>query len=109
MRMTTLDALWQENGRENVGFVKVDTEGWDAYVIMSGKEMIRTCRPPMLIEFNRERMRNHNIPLEPCWQFLVAECGYRCFRHGPNRELLDVEEPGEFEDLFFVQRHPKAV
>lgn len=102
VRMTTLDALWNEHGREPIGFIKIDTEGWDAKIILGGRNAISSCRPNMLVEFNRERMRNHNIPIEPCWEFLVDDLGYQAHRIANDGQLIKVASPGDFENLIFI-------
>jgi FkbM family methyltransferase len=88
----TLDDVWSEQGRRHIGFVKIDTEGWDARIILGGRDAIATCRPNMLVEFNRERMTNNRIPLEPCWRFLTKELGYRCLRLDRRKGLVVVDD-----------------
>lgn len=47
-----LDSL----GLDNVGFIKIDVEGHEEKVIRGGEELIRRCRPTLLIEAaNRHR------------------------------------------------------
>jgi hypothetical protein len=109
VRVTTLDALWEENGREDIGFVKIDTEGWDAKVILGGQQALRHSRPPMLVEFNRERMRNHHIPLAPCWEFLCGELQYAAHTLSRAGNLEPVSQPGDLENLFFLPRGDSQV
>ena len=101
VRVSTLDRIWRENHCEAIGFVKVDTEGYDTKVIDGGREAIRTCRPNMLVEFNRERMRNMGISLDPCWEFLTG-LGYQAFRIDGHGKTIEIHEPGDFENLLFV-------
>ena len=104
VEVTLLDKVWAERDREPVEFVKIDTEGWDAKIIAGGREMIRTCRPNLLIEFNRERMTNHHIPIDSAWQFLTREMQYHVFRIDEHtRRPVELSDPGDHENLFFVR------
>ncbi|EMI17905.1 FkbM family methyltransferase [Rhodopirellula maiorica SM1] len=104
VEVTLLDNIWAKRNREPVDFVKIDTEGWDANIITGGREMIRECRPNLLVEFNRERMTNHGIPLDPAWEFLVGEMKYRVFYLDEQTGVVEeVQQPGDLENLFFVR------
>ena len=103
VEVTTLDSVWADRGHEEFNFMKIDTEGWDANILEGGREAVSKCRPSMLIEFNRERMTNHGIALEPAWTFLVDELKYRVFQVTEAGSVLEVSEPGNLENLFFVQ------
>jgi FkbM family methyltransferase len=102
VKVTTLDSLWHRCECEPISFIKIDTEGWDAKIIDGGREAIATCRPNMLVEFNRERMRNNGIPLEPCWQFLVNELHYSVWRLDRRGNMIAVSRPQEHENLLFL-------
>lgn len=104
--VTTLDALWRHHGCEPIGFIKLDTEGWDARIIMGGQKAIRTCLPNLLAEFNRHRMQVYGISLEPCWGFLVDELGYEPHRVAGRGRLIRIAAPGDFENILFV--HPAS-
>ncbi|MEQ9411990.1 MAG: FkbM family methyltransferase [Fuerstiella sp.] len=103
VEVTTLDAVWAAREHEHIDFIKIDTEGWDARILAGGKAAIRKCRPNMLIEFNRERMTNHGIPLAPAWTFLVDEMDYHVFSVSERGSVSQVHEPGDLENLFFVR------
>jgi FkbM family methyltransferase len=99
-----LDQVWKNRDCEDVDFMKIDTEGWDAKIIAGGAELIRHCRPNMLIEFNRERMTNHDIPIEPAWQMLVDGLEYRVFRLDESSgRPIEISVPDDHENLFFVR------
>jgi FkbM family methyltransferase len=50
--LKTLDSL----GMKNVGFIKIDVEGHEEKVIRGGEELMRRCRPILLVEVeNRHR------------------------------------------------------
>lgn len=105
VEVSTLDAIWADRGCEHIEFIKIDTEGWDAKILDGGRECVSRCQPSLLIEFNRERMTNHGIPLTPAWEFLVGELNYRVFRLSEPGVPLEIYEPDDWENLFFVQEH----
>jgi len=45
-----LDSLWAEFGRPRVALVKVDVEGAELLVLDGAAELLRTCRPVLLVE-----------------------------------------------------------
>ncbi len=100
--VSTLDLVWERYEREPVGFIKIDTEGWDARILDGGRQVIRTCRPNLLVEFNRERMHNLGIAITGSWQFLVDELHYQCFRIDPAGCEHRLSTPGDWENLLFV-------
>lgn len=100
--MTTLDAVWEQNDHEHVGFIKIDTEGWDAKILAGASSLIRTCRPNLLVEFNRERMRNLHDTLDNAWQFLVEELRYACVRIDHRGREVSLSAPESWENLLFI-------
>lgn len=99
----TLDELWESNNRPEVGFIKSDTEGWDADILLSGKRLIETCRPNILAEFNRERMLNNAKSIDNVWNWLVGSLHYRCYSLNTYGQRISMTEPGDVENLFFCQ------
>ena len=52
-----LDAIVQSLGiKERIGFVKIDTEGFETWVIEGGLETIREHRPAMIVEAHSRRL-----------------------------------------------------
>lgn len=100
--VSTLDLVWERCEQERVGFIKIDTEGWDPLILNGGRRLIAACRPNLLVEFNRERMRNLGFSIDPCWQFLVDELKYRCFRVDESGREHALTTPGIWENLLFV-------
>lgn len=62
--LTTLDALWQANGRPDVSVVKIDVEGAEAAVLNGGSACLLATRPLVLLEWNRQNLAAHNCPPE---------------------------------------------
>ena len=65
-------------------------------------EAIATCRPNLLVEFNRERMHNLGISIDESWRFLIDELGYRAFRVLHNGCIVALAEPGQFENMLLL-------
>jgi FkbM family methyltransferase len=45
VQIIALDDFWAEIGRKKVGFVKIDVEGSELFVLKGAMELIRQCRP----------------------------------------------------------------
>jgi FkbM family methyltransferase len=100
--VTTLDRFWDRHGRESVGFLKVDTEGFDTLILRGARELIRTCRPNLLVEFNRERMQALGLEINESWHLLVEDLGYQAFRVNRDSREYPILDPGTSENLLFV-------
>ena len=62
----TLDAVWQAAGSPAVSFLKIDTEGGELDILRGAPELLRTCRPPILLEAKGEaRTRELDAILSP--------------------------------------------
>jgi FkbM family methyltransferase len=96
-----LDQLAAEKGWQDITFIKIDVEGFDAHVIAGGQETIRRWRPVLFAEFNRERTPFYGLSNEASWNFLVGELGYHCFRMARG-QLIRLDALEEWDDLFFL-------
>ena len=107
VQVTTLDRLVRTTGIDDVGFIKMDVEGYEPMVISGAEETIRRYHPVILAEFNRERMAINRFEMAPSWQFLTSE-GYRAHQIVCGR-LLPLLDPGEVENIFFLPSCQVAV
>ncbi len=99
-----LDGIMEEIGRPEVGFVKMDVEGYEPSVLRGATEILARDRPFLLAEFNRERMAVNGFDMGDSWELLHG-FGYECYalREGRNAlRLLDT--PSDVENLFFLPR-----
>lgn len=62
--LTRLDTLWIERGRPAICLVKIDVEGGEADVIRGGLECLRTTRPTIILEWNRQNLAAFQCPPE---------------------------------------------
>lgn len=98
--VVTLDHLCRDRGWSGIGAIKMDVEGYEPKVIEGAHETIARERPPILAEFNRERMAINGFTMEASWSFLRS-LGYRAFRLERKR-LVPLDDPREHQNLFFV-------
>ena len=98
--VVTLDQLCRDRGWSGIGAIKMDVEGYEPRVIEGGRETIARERPPILAEFNRERMAINGFTMDDSWNFLLG-LGYRAFRLDRER-LVAIDDPAQHQNLFFV-------
>ncbi len=101
----TLDSVWIENGREEVGFIKIDTEGYDGQVLLGAVSLLTQCRPNLLVEFNRERMKNLGFSFSSIWTWLTNELGYEAFEVHADGSTHRIDDPGDRENLLMISNH----
>jgi len=102
VEMMTLDTLCATRKWEGIGAIKMDVEGYEPKVIEGGRDVIARERPPILAEFNRERMAINGFSMDGPWDFLHAQ-GYDAYRLDSGR-LRRIESPQRYENLFFIPR-----
>ena len=56
-----LDTFALNKGIKKVDFIKIDTEGWELFVLRGAKELIRRDKPTILMEFNRTNMEQCQV------------------------------------------------
>jgi len=52
VQVCRLDGVWDELGRPEIAFVKMDVEGAEADVLRGASRFLTTCRPTLLVEAN---------------------------------------------------------
>jgi FkbM family methyltransferase len=85
----------------DLGFIKIDIEGYDPEALAGARETIARQRPVLFVEFNRERMDLNGFDMAPSWEFLIG-ARYRAFEVA-SAQLRELHEPGRSENLFFLQ------
>ena len=61
----TLDEIWIAAGQPTVSLVKIDVEGGEQGVLLGATEMIRRCRPALIIEVNDPKHFRRVLELLP--------------------------------------------
>ena len=50
VRIATLDAVWEEEGRPELSVLKIDVEGSELDVLRGATTVLRSCRPTVMVE-----------------------------------------------------------
>jgi FkbM family methyltransferase len=56
VQLTTLDAIWTEFGKPDVCLIKIDVEGGEGDVLRAGLSCLKTTRPVVMLEWNRQNL-----------------------------------------------------
>ena len=70
-----LDSFVVANSIDKVHFMKIDTEGWELYILKGAKNLILRDRPIILMEYNETNMRQCNVEKKDIDR-LLQEMGY---------------------------------
>lgn len=75
----TLDKFLLDDGRvDRVDFVKIDTEGFEFYVLKGMKKIMESFRPKMLLEVHLQAYKNAGVQLDDFWALLKSH-GYEFY------------------------------
>lgn len=55
----TLDSWWKKENCIEIDVIKIDTEGAELLVLQGGMEMIKACRPKILLEINSANLKSY--------------------------------------------------
>jgi FkbM family methyltransferase len=92
--VTTLDAFVSSNAL-HVDFIKVDIEGWEGHFLRGAREVLRTQRPPLFIELNREMLARAGDDADQVFADLAA-FGYRARKAPSWRAVATYEDRGDY-------------
>jgi hypothetical protein len=67
--------LSQNKKIDKVDFIKIDTEGWELFVLRGGRAMITKDKPTILMEFNNTNMEQCRVNPNDVLA-LLQELGY---------------------------------
>ena len=69
VKVFTLDKIWKDNYGK-IDFIKIDTEGWEHFVLKGAHEIIKKYRPYILMEFEEENIRQCGLTKEIIISFI---------------------------------------
>lgn len=58
VRLATLDSF----ALQNVDFIKLDCEGYEYFALKGGEEMLKRCKPTVIVEQKPNRPKNFGLP-----------------------------------------------
>jgi FkbM family methyltransferase len=92
--VTTLDTFVHANAL-HVDFIKADIEGWEGHFLRGAREVLRTQRPAIFIELNREMLARAGDDADQVFADLAA-LGYRAQKSPGWRAVATYEDRGDY-------------
>ncbi|WP_192476295.1 FkbM family methyltransferase [Arthrobacter sp. AET 35A] len=101
----TIDSFCDQQGLEDLAFIKVDVEGFELDVVKGAQTMIERCRPSMLIEIeDRHTARYGHTGAEVVAHILNTWPEYRLYRWAKDAWIAtDAVHPATRNYLFTVK------
>ena len=75
INVDTIDNLFYENDIP-VDFIKIDTEGWEYFILQGGEKTIQKYKPFIQIEWNEVNMKQSNVDMHEFHRYIVDNMGY---------------------------------
>ncbi len=75
VEIDTLDNIFYDNDIK-VDFIKIDTEGYEYYILKGGEKTIKKYKPIIQLEFNHTNMKQCNINPRQLYDY-INELGYK--------------------------------
>jgi len=72
----TIDHFCEENNVNGLDFMKIDTEGWEYFVLRGGVNTIKRYKPEILMEWNAQNMEQCGVNKDVFMRFITDELGY---------------------------------
>lgn len=76
VRCVNIDAFALENRIQKVDFIKIDTEGWEYYILQGAKQTIQRDKPIILMEWNEVNLNQCKVKINE-FEALLRELEYR--------------------------------
>lgn len=90
IKVDTIDNLFYENNIP-VDFIKIDTEGWEYYILQGAKNTIQKYKPFIQIEWNETNMKQCNVDNREFGRYIEDTMGYKK-KHIISEELFLVSK-----------------
>lgn len=76
IRVDTIDNIFYENDIP-VDFIKIDTEGWEYFILQGGEKTIQKYKPHIQIEWNKINMKQCNVNIDEFERYILDTMGYK--------------------------------
>lgn len=87
VKNTTMDKFCAENNINKIDFIKIDTEGYEYFILQGGKNIIETYHPTILSEFNDTNAKQCGSSLENLYN-LIKSFGYKTIIRMSDEDIL---------------------
>lgn len=77
VKLDTLDNFCLENNIECIDIMKLDTEGWEYYILKGGSQIINKCHPIIISEYESDNAKQCNKTLNDLYNILKEELNYQ--------------------------------
>jgi FkbM family methyltransferase len=92
-----LDTWWHDSLNPNINLIKIDTEGAELWVLEGAQELIKKCKPVIMIEMNSINYRNYPYDIKDVYNYLI-NLEYSVFTF--NNEPVDLNNIQSFQDKY---------
>lgn len=93
VEQSTLDSVWIELGRPRVSVIKCDVEGSELDVLRGASECLASCRPYLLLEWQRQNLRAYEVSPHALLEF----AGNGGFSVMSVPRLVEIKSPQELD------------
>jgi FkbM family methyltransferase len=76
INVDTLDNLFYENDI-HVDFIKIDTEGWEYFILQGGEKTIQKYKPFIQMECSKTNMKQCNVDVSEFERYIIDTMGYK--------------------------------
>ena len=80
------DNIFYENDIP-VDFIKIDTEGWEYFILQGGEKTIQKYKPFIQMECSKTNMRQCNVNMDEFERYILDTMGYKK-KHMISEELF---------------------
>lgn len=70
VKITTIDKVLESENIEKIDFIKIDTEGWEYYILKGGLETIKKYKPIIQIELWEQNLKQSNVTKKDLYKLL---------------------------------------
>ncbi len=101
-KVSTVDDLVSENSIENIGFIKIDVEGNELFVLRGAEKTLRKNKPLVYCELLRKHAKRFGYHPNEAIE-LMKNIGYICktYRNGTLVDIMQIDEDTEETNFYF--------